>query len=415
MHKIYNLNAKNRQTSAARLFAGWQETLIWSCLQGVMGCVYADHPDEPETAAAVLGDFCFLAGKPSSAFLTALSKEVCQDFLIMVPADGVWDGTIEAVMGERAKRITRYATKKDTRFDIEKLKNMAAAVPEGLELKKLDGALFHLAKETPWCRDWVSQYDTYEDYGESGMGVVLMEGGAPVSGASSYSSYNGGIEIEIDTREDCRRKGFARICGAALILRCLEKGWYPSWDAHNQASLALARQLGYEPDHPYTAYEIKERKAGGFMNVSKEITVRRAEAGDLKAIMALQIATFNGEQAIPEGVIRLRDGQQPQWWAAFCGGRLMGAVASWKEEGVQHAGRFAVTPESRGLGIGKLLARKAFDDLFAQGIEEIYMEARDVSVHIVEAMGGEVTGEPFDFYVGTVTPMKIRRESYVRK
>ena len=26
---------------AALLFAGWEETLLWSCLQGVMGKVYA--------------------------------------------------------------------------------------------------------------------------------------------------------------------------------------------------------------------------------------------------------------------------------------------------------------------------------------------------------------------------------------
>lgn len=256
MYKIFNLNTESRPDLAAPLFQGWQETIIWSCLQGVMGCVYSDRPEEPVSAAAVLGDFCFLAGKPSAAFLSALSKGVRQGFLIMVPADGVWGRTIENVMEARAKRFTRYATKKDTRFDTEKLKEMAA-VPEGMELRMLDREIFHMAMEIPWCRDWVSQYENYEAYTEKGaIGVVLMENGEPVSGASSYSCYDGGIEIEIDTREDCRRKGFARICGAALILQCLEKGIYPSWDAHNQASLALAQQLGYELDHPYGAYEV---------------------------------------------------------------------------------------------------------------------------------------------------------------
>ncbi len=151
------------------------------------------------------------------------------------------------------------------------------------------------------------------------------------------------------------------------------------------------------------------------MGISKDIAVRRAGADDMKEIMELQITTFAGEQEIPAGMIRLSEKQSPQWWAAFCGDEMVGAVASWNEDGVQHAGRFAVKPDSRGLGIGKKLARKAFDDLFAQGIEEIDMEARDVSVHIVQAMGGEVTGEPFDFYVGMVTPMKIRQENYVRR
>lgn len=72
-----------------------------------------------------------------------------------------------------------------------------------------------------------------------------------VSGASSYTVYRDGIEIEIDTREDERRKGLALACGARLILECLACGRYPSWDAHNKGSLALAEKLGYHPDGTY--------------------------------------------------------------------------------------------------------------------------------------------------------------------
>jgi len=74
--------------------------------------------------------------------------------------------------------------------------------------------------------------------------------------ASSYSSYKGGIEIQIDTREDCRRKGLATVCGARLILECLSRDLYPSWDAQNQWSVSLAGKLGYRFDHAYIAYEV---------------------------------------------------------------------------------------------------------------------------------------------------------------
>ena len=88
--------------------------------------------------------------------------------------------------------------------------------------------------------------------------MVIVKEGVPVSGASSYSGYPGGIEIEIDTRADFRRKGLARICGAKLILECLERGLYPSWDAHNPGSAALAKKLGYRFDRAYAAYEMTE-------------------------------------------------------------------------------------------------------------------------------------------------------------
>lgn len=85
---------------------------------------------------------------------------------------------------------------------------------------------------------------------------MALKDGVPVSGASSYSSFRGGIEIEIDTHPEHRRRGLAYACGAALILKCLERGWYPSWDAQNPWSLALAQKLGYHFDKAYTAYEI---------------------------------------------------------------------------------------------------------------------------------------------------------------
>ena len=75
-----------------------------------------------------------------------------------------------------------------------------------------------------------------------------------VAGASSYATFEGGIEIEIDTRPEERRKGLARACGAALILECLDRGLYPSWDAHDTVSLALAEQLGYRADRPYLTF-----------------------------------------------------------------------------------------------------------------------------------------------------------------
>ena len=39
---------------AASLFAGWEETVIWSCLQKIMGEIYADEIQNPQSAAAVL-------------------------------------------------------------------------------------------------------------------------------------------------------------------------------------------------------------------------------------------------------------------------------------------------------------------------------------------------------------------------
>lgn len=242
---------------AAPLFENWQETIIWSCLQGVMGEIYSDSQKTPTRAMAMLGDFCFFAGEPSRELACYKPERRGNNFMIMIPRDGRWAKLIEDCYREKAKKTTRYAIKKEPdSFNREALRRFAGVLPKEYILKIIDEPLFHQCQGEEWCRDLVSQYPDYESYKTHGLGIVALKEGEIVSGASSYSSYQGGIEIEIDTRADYRRRGLACACGAKLILECLDRGWYPSWDAQNLWSVALAEKLGYHFDHAYTAYEI---------------------------------------------------------------------------------------------------------------------------------------------------------------
>lgn len=243
--------------AAAPFFAGWEETIIWSCLAGAMGAVYGDSEEKPESVMALLGDFCFFAGKPHRELVSFQPEENRRDFVIMAFPDESWAELIEACYGERAKRRERYALKKEGDiFDRERLKETAASLPPGYTVRLLDEEMFCRCLEMPWCRDLAAQYSGYGEYENHGLGVVILKDGEIVSGASSYSWYPGGIEIEIDTREDFRRRGLGLVCGAKLILECLERGWYPSWDAQNRQSLRLAERLGYHFDRAYPVYEV---------------------------------------------------------------------------------------------------------------------------------------------------------------
>ena len=242
---------------ARQLFGGWEETIIWSCLQGVMGCIYADDDRHPCSAAATLGDFAFFAGRPWRELILHKPEGHPADFIIMVPENDEWGRMIESCYKERAKKVSRYAIKKELQvFDREKLKKMRDFLPDGYVLKLIDEDIYEQCKEQQWSRDLVSQYPDYGTYQRLGLGVVDQKDGRVVSGASSYSSYEGGIEIEIDTDEPYRRRGLASACAAGLILECLKRDLYPSWDAQNKWSVALAEKLGYHYSHEYTAYEI---------------------------------------------------------------------------------------------------------------------------------------------------------------
>ena len=141
-------------------------------------------------------------------------------------------------------------------FDKEKLQQDISILPESYSIKQIDETIYHRCQTMNWSKDLVSGYSDYETYNRLGLGFVILTGEEIISGAYSYSSYLNGIEIEIDTQEPYRRKGLAYICGARLILECLAKNLYPSWDAQNKWSLSLAEKLGYHYSHEYVAYEI---------------------------------------------------------------------------------------------------------------------------------------------------------------
>ena len=241
-----------KDTSKVRdLFEGWEETLILSCLQQVMGKVYVTDPEAPRSACAFVGCFAFYAGEPDRELVAAKPE----GFIIMVPRNKEWAFLIEECFPS-AKKVTRYAIRKDTRFDTAALQREADSLPEGYELREIDAGIYRLCLEDPVTRDFVSAFGSMEKYLELGRGVVVLKNGRIVAGASSYTRYNGGIEIEVDTVETERRKHLATTVCAALIVRCLKEGLYPSWDAQNMNSVHLAEKLGYEFSHEYTAYEV---------------------------------------------------------------------------------------------------------------------------------------------------------------
>ena len=239
----------------APLFDGWNETLIWSCLQGYMGEAWADDTMNPASAQIIVGDFCCFVGVPNMALVENIPPAFPSETILMIPQDEAWGKLIEQAYPHRFEKILRYAIKKEPDvFDRAALQAYADALPPGFALSMIDEMLYDKAKTETWSRDLCSQFPTWAAFQAHGIGVMALYGNTPVAGASSYTVYDKGIEIEVDTKTEFRRKGLARACCAKLILACLDRGLYPSWDAHDLRSVALAEKLGYHLDKEYTTY-----------------------------------------------------------------------------------------------------------------------------------------------------------------
>jgi RimJ/RimL family protein N-acetyltransferase len=246
--------------SAAPLFANWQETLIWSALEGGMGSIWTLE-GSPRAALCENGDFLFLAGdagdEQTAQLLQAWKREHEGRPMILAPQDPACAPLIAAVFGGAAVKNRRWAFRKDAdAFDLPQLTAFAQSLPRGVVLRPLDEELCRRSMAQEWSRDWCSQFGGTEDFLSRGMGVAALYGNEIIGGASSYTVWSGGVEIQIDTRQDWRGQGVATACGAALMLRCFEKGLRPSWDAANDVSRRLACRLGFVEAGPYEVWEL---------------------------------------------------------------------------------------------------------------------------------------------------------------
>lgn len=244
----------------APLYADSEDTLILSYTQGHMGRGWVDNPANPTCAQILVGDFCFHAGSTQSEEAIALVKNIPADYstpwMLFIPQNEKWGGLLEAAY-PKFDKYKRYAIKKEPGcFDLSRLQSLVDALPEGYELARIDAELYQKALEHDFSREFCSQFASAEDYGRRGLGYCVLYNGVLVGGASSYTMYDSGIEIEVDVLPEHRRKGIAAACSARLILECLDRGLYPSWDAANPGSVALAEKLGYHFSHEYDTYSI---------------------------------------------------------------------------------------------------------------------------------------------------------------
>ncbi len=257
---MYQLDKKD-MNNISRLFQGWEETLIWSCLQGYMGNAWADRNENPQSAQIIIGDFCFFAGVPDLELVQNIPLFFEPDYILMVPQNVEWGVLIEQEYEDSFNKFMRYAIKKEPEvFDRCKLTAYIENLPSDYILKMIDEELFYKCRSEQWSQDLCSQFSSYAQYKNNGLGAVILHRDELLSGASSYAVYKDGIEIEIDTKPEYRRRGLALICASKLILECLDRNLYPSWDAANKESVALSEKLGYHFDKEYVTYSVKARQ-----------------------------------------------------------------------------------------------------------------------------------------------------------
>lgn len=222
-------------------------------LDGAMGFATVAG-DPPRRAAVVVGDIVLLLGRPGRDVLDAARSQPGEE-LHLLPAADSWRPLRTALIAEGARPYTREIFDWQA-FDRRRFERVRAELPPGCEVVPIDRPVAAALLTEPWSRDSVANFGTPERYVREAFGSVVMCGARPVAVAGCYTRYANGIEVQVDTHQEFRRRGFARAACCALIAEALGRGVDVHWDAMNAASAALARSIGYTSSERYECLEV---------------------------------------------------------------------------------------------------------------------------------------------------------------
>ncbi|MDP1624485.1 MAG: GNAT family N-acetyltransferase [bacterium] len=247
---IVELDRENR-ASLRRLFGDYP--CMHGCIEAVIedgaGRVFADSLENPSVALAIV-DFQFLAGDPFHESVPLLFDLLRAKEWLVVPTPE-WEHVVSTTYPGRIEVYQREAFQAE-QFDINKLRGFISDLSSGFELRKVN--FEDVMKFTELSPAFIASYTSPEDFIDKGVGIGIFHEGKFISGASSSPLGGGKLEFEIQTHRQFRRRGFARIVAAALILYCLENEIEPCWDAAHDDSSALAQQLGFRSTGKYNAF-----------------------------------------------------------------------------------------------------------------------------------------------------------------
>lgn len=257
-------SADEAKNKLKKLYEDFNDSVLYSYFEGIFGDGYCDDISEPQCAVIHSGDFYFLAGDHNNDMFCNDAAELIgkNRSAVVVPDDVSWFEKLNFYLENKLETVKRFHTHLcDKGPDKQMLKKKADRINDfpKLSLKRIDKHFYNAALTEKWSECFVSNFKNYDDYSANGFGYIITDSERIISGASSYSYYSRGVEVELATHEDYRQQGFAQIVSAAFLLECLERGLVPHWDARNKISLKIAESSGFVFSDEYTAFEFKEQ------------------------------------------------------------------------------------------------------------------------------------------------------------
>jgi RimJ/RimL family protein N-acetyltransferase len=244
--------------------------IVQAVLDGTSpGTVWVDHATSPTAAFLHTAEGRFLVGDPThAAFNQALHHhfqllyegshtEWEEEVVLYCHPDG-WATTLrETILSFRPPFISERLY---YRFHAPRF-TWRDKIPADMGLHPIDADMLAAAATLTHIRDldfWITKnWGTHERFLAQGTGLCLMQGEMVVAWALTDCVSGMYCEIGVDTDVAYRRYGYGTLVTAALVERCIERGWteigWHCW-AHNLGSIGVAEAAGFVRDAAYPAY-----------------------------------------------------------------------------------------------------------------------------------------------------------------
>ncbi len=213
-----------------------------------------EHPDIIFFSAKDRKGACFLAGNFNSPKLKEILAEISEKHFVIVPSED-WELVLKKYWKSFAYfPLTDLSAEK---LSLEFVRKLIKPLPEDFQLTRMDLETAEYLLQNWPNPEKIRYYGGPDEFVSDTIAFCIKEGEKVVSmaaAARSSEQLTNSVEIDVQTLQEYRGRGFAAIVCAKLIEYCLERGIEPHWDAANELSLKLAQKLGYTNPKRYKGY-----------------------------------------------------------------------------------------------------------------------------------------------------------------
>jgi hypothetical protein len=205
--------------------------------------IKVDDLANPSAVQLQQGSFTVFAGSPDKQVATAFIEQLKTPCGIQ-PSPANWWQWIREAYPERTVIIQRFSFSHHE-LNREGLQALIDNHPLQHTLRKIDLPAAQLLCHDEWGKYHFMNYHSPEHFMEKSTGYCSMEDGRVAAACTAALVCSKGVELNIITHPDFRKKGLATLVAASLIVDVLEQGLIPHWDAATELSKNLALKLGY--------------------------------------------------------------------------------------------------------------------------------------------------------------------------